>query len=86
MELEWKDTYGILRQKQNEVSETIELAKQNEKEENIEVALINYKLSISLIDEALATPVALPEDPENVDETWHLGLQIVKFLKRTRGT
>lgn len=85
MEIEWKDTFEILKQKQNEVSKTNELAKQNEEEGNVEVALINYKLSISLIDEALATPVALPEDPDNVDETWHLGLQIVKFLKRTRG-
>lgn len=85
MELEWKETYEILKRKQDEVLKTIDLAKQNEEKGNIEVALINYRMTISLIDEALTTPVALPEDPDDVDETWHLGLQIVKLLKRTRG-
>ncbi|XP_031636809.1 protein spartin [Contarinia nasturtii] len=85
MEVEWKETYAILQKKYDEVIKTVELAKQNEEKANKEMALINYKLSISLIDEALATPVALPEDPDDVDDTWLLGLKIVKALKRTRG-
>lgn len=85
MEVEWKETYEILKRKQNEVLNTIELAKQNEQKGNHEMALINYKLAISFIDEALATPVALPDDPDDVDDTWLLGLKIVKALKRTRG-
>lgn len=85
MEVEWKETYDILKRKQDEVFKTIELAKQNEEKGNNEIALINYKLAISLIDEALTTPVALPEDPDDVDDTWYLGLKIVHTLKRTRG-
>lgn len=85
MDVEWKETFETLNQKHSEVTSTIELAKQNESQGNKEIALINYKLCISLIDEALATPVALPDDPDEVDETWNMGLKIVKSLKRTRG-
>lgn len=85
MDIEWKETYEILKKKHDEVVQTVELAKQNEENENKDVALINYKLSITLIDEALATPVALPDDPNDVDDTWQSGLKIVKMLKRTRG-
>lgn len=85
MEVEWKETYEILRQKHDEATKTITLAKEAEEKVNHEMALINYKLAISIIDDALATPVALPEDPDDVDETWLLGLRIVKMLKRTRG-
>lgn len=85
MELEWKETYEILKRKHDEVTKTLDLAKQNDEQGNRELALINYKLSITLIDEALTTPVALPDDPDDVDETWHSGLKIVKVLKRTRG-
>lgn len=85
METEWKETYDVLKRKQDEVTQTLNLAKENEEQGNRELALINYKLGITLIDEALATPVALPDDPNDVDETWHLGLKIVKSLKRMRG-
>lgn len=85
MEVEWKETYEILRQKHDEATKTISLAKEAEEKGNNEMALINYKMGISIIDEALTTPVALPEDPDDVDETWLLGLRIVKMLKRTRG-
>lgn len=84
-EMEWNETYAVLKQKHDEALKTIDLAKQNEESGNADVALINYKLSISLIDEALATPVALPENPDDVDETWYAGLKIVKSLKRLRG-
>lgn len=85
MEVEWRETYEILRKKHDEATKTIALAKGAEETSNHEMALINYKLAISIIDDALATPVALPEDPDDVDETWLLGLRIVKMLKRTRG-
>lgn len=85
METEWKETYDVLKRKQDEVTQTLNLAKENEEQGNRDLALINYKLGITLIDEALATPVALPDDPDDVDETWHLGLKIVKSLKRMRG-
>lgn len=84
MEVEWQETYKTLKQKYEEVSKAIELGKNGELQDNIDVALINYKLVISLVDEALATPVALPEDPEELDETWRMGLQIVQNLKRMR--
>lgn len=81
---EWQTTYRTLKQKHDEASKAIELAKNGEELENLDVALINYKLSIELIDDALATPVALPEDPDDVDDTWRLGLGIVQNLKRMR--
>lgn len=84
MEVEWPETYKILKQKYDEASKAIELGKNGELQENNDVALINYKLVISLVDDALATPVALPDDLEEVDDTWRMGLQIVQNLKRMR--
>lgn len=70
MEVEWQETYKTLKQKYDEASTAIELGKNGEKRCMLDVALINYKLVISLVDDALATPVALPEDLEEVDEVF----------------
>lgn len=85
MEMEWKETYGILQQKHDDALEIVNSAKKAEEQGNNEVALIKYKVAMATIDAALATPVALPDDPDDVDETWYLALNIVKTLKRARG-
>lgn len=85
IEPEWKETYEILRQKYDEAQNLVNLAKKSEERGNSEVALIKYKAGIVAIDNALATPVALPDDPDDVDETWHSAVQIVQKLKRARG-
>lgn len=84
-EMEWKETYEILRQKHEEAQNLVNLAKKSEEQGNNEVALIKYKVSMAAINNALATPVALPEDSDHVDETWHSAVNIVQKLKRTRG-
>lgn len=84
MEVEWQQTYETLKQKYDEAIKAFELGKNDELQKNRDIALINYRLAISLVDEALATPVALPENMEEVDDTWRMGLQIVQNLKRMR--
>lgn len=84
-EMEWKETYEILRQKYEEAQNLVDLAKKSEEQGNNEVALIKYKVGMAAIDNALATPVALPEDSDDVDETWRSAVNIVQKLKRTRG-
>lgn len=84
-EMEWKETYEILRQKHEEAQNLVNLAKKSEEQGNNEVALIKYKVGMAAIDHALATPVALPDDPDDVDETWHSAVNIVQMLKRMRG-
>lgn len=84
-EMEWKETYEVLRQKHDEAQNLVNLAKKSEEQGNTEVALIKYKVAMAAIDHALATPVALPDDPDDVDETWHSAVNIVQKLKRARG-
>lgn len=84
-EPEWKETYAILSKKHDEAQNLVNLAKKSEEQGNSEVALIKYKVAIVAIDNALATPVALPDDPNDVDETWRSAVKIVQMLKRTRG-
>lgn len=84
MDQEWQETYQTIKSKHDEFLKTLDTAKRYDEFGNSELALINYKLCILLIDEALSTPVALPEDLDNVDETWHIALQLVQKLKRKR--
>lgn len=84
-EMEWKETYEILRQKHDEAQKLVNLARKSEEQGNNEVALIEYKVAMAAIDNALATPVALPDDPDDVDETFTAAVNIVQMLKRTRG-
>lgn len=84
MDQEWHATYNTIREKHDESLTTLYEAKKDDENGKVDTALANYKLTLSLIDEALATPVALPDDLDNVDETWHVALQMVQKLKRNR--
>lgn len=85
MDAEWELSYNTIKDLHDEAYKTIDMAIRNEETENPQLALFNYKLGISLIDQALATPVALPEEPEELDETWHIACKIIHKMKRTRG-
>lgn len=65
---------------------TILVAKRHDAAANFELAIVNYKISIELIDDALATPVALPDDPDATenDESWTIALEMIRRMKRTR--
>lgn len=80
--MEWQQ---IIEEKHAETLKAIELARNGEVQANDDIAVINYKLGIKLIDEALATPVALPDDLDEVDESWYVSLKTVQSLKRMRG-
>lgn len=80
--MEWQQ---IIEQNHAEALKAIELARNGEEQANDEIAVINYKLGIKLIDEALATPVALPDDLDEVDQSWYDSLKTVQSLKRLRG-
>lgn len=81
-EVDWQET---IKRKHGETIKAIELAKNAEDQHENNVALINFKLAIKLIDEAMATPVELPEDPDEIDESWYSTLRTVQTLKRMRG-
>lgn len=81
MDDEWTRTFNEIKEKHDESYRTIEKAIRNEEEEMQEIALINYKLGITLIDEALSIPV---EIPEIIDETWKNACQMIHKMKQTR--
>lgn len=81
---EWKSSYEQIKAKHDEAFQVFEVGARHDVSNNPDLALANYKLTIALIDEALATPVALPEDPDQIDETWNSALKMIQRLKRTR--
>lgn len=85
MEEEWSKTFEVIRSKHDLAYKTIEMAIRNEEQEQPEVAMINYKLGISLIDEGLNVPVAVPDDTTNLDESWNEACKMIHKMKRTRG-
>lgn len=85
IEEEWSKTFEVIRSKHDSAYKTIELAIRNEEQEQPELAVINYKLGISLIDEALNVQVAVPEDATTLDESWNEACKMIHKMKRTRG-
>lgn len=86
MENEWQQSFDAIKTKHDLAFKTIAVAKRHDAAANHELATVNYKISIELIDDALATPVALPDDPaatEN-DQSWSVALEMIQKMKRTR--
>lgn len=86
MDSEWQESFDVIRSKHDLAYKTIEVAKRHDAAVNIELAIVNYKISIELIDDALATPVALPDDPQatETDQSWSIALGMIQKMKRTR--
>lgn len=82
---EWPATFLLIRQSHDQVYRTIDSAIRDEEQENPQSAIINYKLVIVQIDEAMTIPVQVPDDPVEVDETWHKACQMIHKMKCTRG-
>lgn len=85
IEEEWCKTFENIRSKHDLAYKTIEMAIRNEEQEQPEVAMINYKMGISLIDEALNVQVAVPDDITDLDESWSEACKMIHKMKRTRG-
>lgn len=81
---EWKHSYQIIKEKHDEAYFAVDAAIKLEEGEKPEQALAEYKLGIAMIDEALSTPVALPEDDNTLDESWTNALKMIQKMKRTR--
>ncbi|XP_037038569.1 protein spartin isoform X2 [Bradysia coprophila] len=85
IEEEWSRSFEVIKSKHNLAYKTIETAIRNEEQEQPEAAMINYKLGISLIDEGLSVQVAVPDDLDQLDETWSDACKMIHKMKRTRG-
>lgn len=86
MDSEWQQSFDSIKTKHDLAYKTIVVAKRHDAAANYELAIVNYKISIELIDDALSTPVALPDDPgatEN-DQSWSIALEMIQKMKRTR--
>lgn len=81
---DWPHSYQVIKTKHDEAYHAVVEAIKLEEEEKPAQALAQYKLGIALIDEALITPVALPDDEHELDETWANALKMIQKLKRTR--
>lgn len=84
---EWTSTFATIQRSHNQIFQTIDAAIRDEEQDQPQSAIINYKLAIVQIDEALLIPVQLPDDaepPVQLDATWHDACQIIHKLKRTR--
>lgn len=82
---EWPATFLLIQQSHDQVYRTIDAAIRDEERENPQSAIINYKLVIVQIDEAMTIPVQVPDDPVELDETWHKACQMIHKMKCTRG-
>lgn len=85
MENDWDQSYQIIKEKHDEAYHVVMQAIKLEEEEKPVQAMAQYKLGIALIDEALLTPVALPDDENNLDESWTRALNMIQKMKRVRG-
>lgn len=85
MEDDWNQSYQRIKAKHDEAYYAVEQAIQLEENGKPAQALAQYKLGIALIDDALITPVALPDDEDNtLDETWRQALKMIHKMKRSR--
>lgn len=82
---EWPATFLLIQQSHDQVYQTIDAAIHDEEQENPQSAIINYKFVIVQIDEAMTIPVQVPDDPVELDESWHKACQMIQKLKCTRG-
>lgn len=85
---DWHTSFASIRATNDRLNDAIATAIRNEEQEDRQLAIINYKLSVMLIDEALATPVGLPEDsdgPPTDNEDWNRTCRLVQELKIKRG-
>lgn len=86
MDIDWPTSYATITEKHNEAYKTIEIAIKNEEQEQPRLALVNYKLGISLIDDALSTQIAVPDEPsERIDSEWNEACKMIHKMKRTHG-
>lgn len=85
IEEEWSRSFEAIKSKHDLAYRTIELAIRNEEREEPELAMVNYKVGISLIDEALNVQVAVPDDTNDLDATWSDACKMIHKMKRTRG-
>lgn len=86
----WMASFTTIRDTHDRVYATIDTAIQCEEAETPQLAIVNYKLSVMLIDQALETPVGLPGDADDqqvfeLDETWDQACLMVQKMRRTRG-
>lgn len=84
MEEEWKHSYHLIKEKHDEAYYAVDLAIKLEEDDKPEQALAEYKLGIALIDEALSTPVALPDNDDTLDSSWTHALKMIQKMKRSR--
>lgn len=84
MEDDWTQSYQHIKAKHDEAYFAVEQAIKLEEDGKPAQALAQYKLGIALIDEALITPVALPENEDTLDETWAQALKMIQKMKRSR--
>lgn len=82
---EWPETFLLIHQSHDQVYRTIDAAIHDEEQENPQSAIINYRLVIVQIDEAMTIPVQVPEDPVELDDTWRKACQMIHKMKCTRG-
>lgn len=85
MDDEWKESFDEIKSKHDLAFKTIEVARKHDANGNTEFAVVNFKISIELIDQALATTVAVPDDTDSLGGTWDAALQMIQKMKRTRG-
>lgn len=88
MDDDWQTSFASIRATNDRLNDAIATAIHSEEQEDQQLAIINYKLSIMLIDEALATPVGLPEDsegPPTDNEEWNQTCRLIQELKIKRG-
>lgn len=81
MDAEWKKSFEAIKEKHDSAYRIIDEAIRMEEAEKPEVALSGYLKGVELIDDALTTPVGLPE---NRDDTWEMGCRMIHKMKRTR--
>lgn len=85
---DWQSSFAAIRATNDRLNAAISTAIRSEEQEDQQLAIVNYKLSIMLIDEALATPVGLPLDsdgPPKDNEDWNQTCRLVQELKIKRG-
>lgn len=77
----WKSTYKCLKDTHDDAFKAVDRAIKLEELEKPELAIHEYKKAVTLIERALNIIV---EPPEELDETWEDGVQMVNKMKGAR--